>query len=249
MSSAGQRNGARRQRFAKSGEAFDGGTESRRAGDVADALVAQRNEVVRHLGDREPVVGDDHARWIVELRVRDAHVGAVGGGERARELVVLGDRRQQDHAAQLLAFDEAPHARDEVRLLAVAGMDDDFVLGIAHGIERAFHQVHDVLRVRVVVDQPDQEGLAKCEAARLRIRHVAELVDDRLDARARRFLHQRRLVDDARNGLLRDAREPRDVVDGGVTPRPDTASPSPALAPWVRARLPAAFFRVACHGR
>jgi hypothetical protein len=82
--------------------------------------------------------------------------------------------------------DEAPHAGDEVRFLAIAGMHDHFVLGVAHGIERTFHAVHDVLRVRVVVDQADQERLAEGEAARLRIRHVAELVDDRLDARARR---------------------------------------------------------------
>ena len=57
--------------------------------------------------------------------------------------------------------------------------------GAAHGIERAFLDVHDVLRVRVVVDQPDEERTAEREAARLRIGHVAELVDDRLDACAR----------------------------------------------------------------
>ena len=103
-------------------------------------------------------------------------------------------------------------------------MDHDLVLGVAHRVEHAFHQVDDVLRVRVVVDQPDEERLAEREAARLRVGHVTELVDDRLDARARLFLHQRRLVDHARNRLLRHARQPRDVVDGGVAPGLDVGA-------------------------
>ena len=119
-------------------------------------------------------------------------------------------------AAQFLPFDEASNAGDEVGLLAIAGVHDHFVLGVAHRLEHSLHEIHDVLRVRIVVDQADQERLAERESTRLRIRYVSELVDHRLDACAGFLLHQRRLVDDPRNGFFRNAGESRDVIDGRV---------------------------------
>ena len=103
---------------------------------------------------------------------------------------------------------------DELAAVAVAGMDDEFVVRSAQAVQRAFHHVDDVLRVRVVVDETDQERLAESEPARLRIGNVAVAVHDRLDSRARVLVHHRGAIDDARDRLLRYAGEARDVVDG-----------------------------------
>src|SRR5207342_3458826 len=150
-------------RLAETRQALDRRAETRWTRDITDALVTQRYQVVRHLGNRESVVGDHDARRVVEHGVGDAHIGTVGGVQRARQFVVLGYRRQQDGAAQLLALDEAAHAGDEVWFHAIAGMHDVFVFRVADGVERAFHEVDDVLRIRVVVDEADEKRLAKGE--------------------------------------------------------------------------------------
>ena len=69
------------------------------------------------------------------------------------------------------------------------------------------------MRRRVIVDHADQKRAPEGEPARLRVGREAELADDRVDLKARLFLHERRIVDHARHGLLRHVGQARDVVD------------------------------------
>ena len=91
-----------------------------------------------------------------------------------RERRILRDRRQQHHAVQLLAADEAADVGQEFVAVAIAGMHDQLVADAAQRAERAFLDVDDVRRVRIVVDQPDQERAPERETARLRIRREAD---------------------------------------------------------------------------
>ena len=141
---------------------------------------------------------------------------------RARiRVVVLRHRRQQDHAAQLLALGEPRHSRDEVDAAAIARVHDQLEVRTPQRVEHALLRVYDVLRVRIVVDEADQERTAKGEAAGLWIWHEPELSDDRLDARAGVVAHERRGVDDPGHRLLGDPGQSRDVVDRDVAPSRD----------------------------
>ena len=60
---------------------------------------------------------------------------------------------------------------------------------------------------------PIRNERAERQAARLRIGRVADLAHQRLDLVAGVLAHQRRVVDDARHGLLRDPGQAGDVVD------------------------------------
>ena len=150
---------------------------------------------------------------IVERRGNHADVRAFQLAQHVRERGVLRDRRQHHHAVQLLARDEAANVGQEFFAVAIARMHHQLVAHAAQCAERAFLEVDDVRRVRVVVDQADQERAPERERARLRIRREADALDDLVDARARFLAHERRFVDDARDGLLRDVRQARDVVD------------------------------------
>ncbi len=81
--------------------------------------------------------------------------------------------------------------------MAIARMHDELVANAAQRTERALLEVDHVRRVRVVVDQPDQERAPEREPARLRIRREADALDDLRDARAGFLAHEGRLVDDA----------------------------------------------------
>ena len=80
-------------------------------------------------------------------------------------------------------------------------------------LEDALLDVEHHLRVGIVVDQADQEVAPQRQRARLRIGHVAKLVDHLLDPLARLLVEQRRAVDHPADRLLRNAGEARDVVD------------------------------------
>ena len=99
------------------------------------------------------------------------------------------------------------------RIAAVARPHDQLEARALERVQDAALHVDDVLRARVVVDQRDQERAAKRERARLRIGRKAVLGDDQLHLLARLLAHERRIVDDARHGLLRNVRKPRDIVD------------------------------------
>ncbi len=156
----------------------------------------------------------------VELHRCDAHVGAIQLLRGAHQLLIFGHRRKKDDAMKLLPFDEAPDAGHEIIAAPVAGMHDELEARAAQRIERAVLNVHDVLRVRVVVHEPDEERAAEREPLRLRIRVIADLLDDRVDLGARLFLHERRLVDDPRDvffGTL--ARRAMSLMVGAATRR------------------------------
>ena len=93
------------------------------------------------------------------------------------------------------------------------------VTGAAQGIERTVLEIDDVLRGRIVEHQTDQERAPERQSTRLRIRGIAALLHQGHDAVAGFRPHQRRVVDDARHGLLGNAGEPRDVVDRGLAAR------------------------------
>ncbi len=153
---------------------------------------------------------------LVQRHGGDAHIGAVEFLEDLDQLVVFGDRRRQDDAGQFLTLDEVADVLARKSGLSAARMHQQFEAGAADHVENALLHVDDVLRVRLVVDQADEEGALGGEAARHRIGRVADLLDQRLDPLARVLLHERRLVDDARDGLLRHAREAGHIVDGGA---------------------------------
>ena len=125
---------------------------------------------------------------------------------------------------KLLPLHEAPYAWDEVLAQSVAGMHYQLEAGAAQGVQHAFLAVDDVLGVRVVVDQSDEKRAAERQAARLRVGCVADLLDDGVDACARLAFDERRLVDDARDGFLRDSGQAGDVVYGGPLSRDPVAA-------------------------
>jgi hypothetical protein len=74
--------------------------------------------------------------------------------------------------------------------VAVDRAHDEREFGRADGVENSFLHIEDHLRVGVVVDQADQEIAAQRQRARLRIGHVVELGDHRLDLFARGLVEQ-----------------------------------------------------------
>ena len=160
-------------------------------------------------------MGDDHARHVVHRHRRDAHVAAADVGQHVGQGLILRYARYQHHPVQFLLLHEPAHAIDVVRAAAVAGVHHQFEARIAHRIQRAVLQVDDVLRGRVVIDHAHQERLAEGQAARHRVGRVTHFPHQSFDLLARVLTHQRRVVDDARDGLLGNARQPCDVVDRG----------------------------------
>ena len=79
---------------------------------------------------------------------------------------------------------------------------------------RAVLNVDDVVRAGIAVDEPDEIRAPPRKAARRNARVIVQRLDDRLHARARFVPHVRLVVEHARNGLDRDARRLRDIVDG-----------------------------------
>jgi hypothetical protein len=156
----------------------------------------------------------DQILRIVERRGNHANVRACQLAQHFCKRRVLRDRRQHHHAVELLARDEAADIGQELVAVAVARMHDELIAHAAQRAECALLEVDHVRRVRVVVDQPDQERAPERERARLRIRREADALDDLGDACARFLAHERRFVDDARNGLLGNVRQPGDIVDG-----------------------------------
>ncbi len=95
-------------------------------------------------------------------------------------------------------------------------MHHQFEAAALQRIEHAVLHVDDVLRGRIVEHQPHQERAPEGQATGLRIGLVAALLHQCAHAFASVLAHQRRVVEHARYGLLRHARKPRDVVDGGL---------------------------------
>ncbi len=95
-------------------------------------------------------------------------------------------------------------------------MDNQFGAGAAQAVQRAHLHIDDILRVGIIVDQPDQEGAPERQAARLRIRTKADAGDDFGDGVARLRVDAGGIIDDARNGLFGNAGQPRHIIDGGL---------------------------------
>src|SRR3569833_417159 len=115
---------------------------------------------------------------------------------------------------ELLPLHEAPYAGDKVRTLPIARMDHQLETGAAQRIEDALLAVDNILGDRIVIHQADQKRAAEGEPPRLRIGGVANLLDNRVDPRARLAVYERRLIDHPGDRLLRDPGKARDIVDG-----------------------------------
>ncbi len=192
------------------------GAEAVGPGDEGHTGVAEIEQMQGRLASAEAVVRDDHVIGVVELHRGDADVFAADVGQQLGRALVLGHRRGQHHAIELLALHEAAHVGQEGGAGAVAGMHHQLKARAAHAVQEAELHVHDILGVGVVVDQPDQERPAEGQAAGLGVRRIAGLGDHRLDALAGFLLHEGRGVDDTRDGLLRHPGQARDVVDRGA---------------------------------
>ena len=200
------------QRVAEALEPLARRSPADRPGDVADPPVPELDQVFGHRGHRRPLVGDHDTIRGVERDGRQPHVGDLLLGERAEQVVVLGERRQHDHAVQLRSLDGADHLAGQ-RVGLAAGMDDELVPELAADVQHATLRLVDEESVRIVVDQTQQIGAPAGEAASLRVRPVAQLVDDPLDLLAGRLAHLRRPVDHPGDGPVRDARQLGDVAD------------------------------------
>ncbi len=184
-----------------------------RAGDESDAPMAQSLQVVGGLRSGLAVVRDDHLRGVIESYGSEAHALTIDLPDDARECLVLRHGRKENHAVKLLALHESAHTRNVVFAEAVARVHDELEARPAQRVERTLLGVHDVLCVGVVIHQADQERPAKGESAGLRVRRVANALNDGIDLGTRLVSDERGLVDDSRDCLLGDIRQTRDVVD------------------------------------
>ncbi|MNI33292.1 hypothetical protein D3C73_872330 [compost metagenome] len=188
--------------------------------------MAQIHQVPGGLGGADPVVGHHHVLGLVQGDRGDADIGGVQLAQQFDHRLVLGHRGRHDDAEQPLAFDEAANVLQQGGGGAAARMHHQFQARSLQGVQDALLHVDHIGGAGLVVDHPDQEGPAEGQAARLRIGHEAQFVDRLLNAGAGFLAHERRLVDDARHGLLGDLRHAGDVIDGG------------ALAGFRRLRIP-----------
>ena len=107
-----------------------------------------------------------------------------------------------------------------VALVRLQGCTTSSKTGALHAIQQAQLHVHDVLGVRIVVDEADQERAAEGEPPGLRVGRVAMLGDHRFDARTGFLLDVGKPgVDHPADRLFRNPRQAGDVVDGRAAAR------------------------------
>ncbi len=129
--------------------------------------------------------------------------------------------------------DELPQTLAELRVGAVQREGDEGVPRALEPVEQPLLHGDQVLGVGVVVHVPHQECATCREPLGTRLRDVAVLGDQRLDPGTRLVADTGQPVDDQRDRLARDVREPGDVPHGQAP-----------LAPVDRRRCLA----VVCHG-
>jgi hypothetical protein len=133
-----------------------------------------------------------------------------------RDVVQLRHRRQNDDPVHVRPGNEAENVGEEAFAAYVAGMYHKLVTGRAADFQNTALDGIDVQRVRVVVNQSDQEGAARGKAPGLGARHVIQLADHLQHVLACRGIDFRRVVDHARNRFLGYAGQSRDVTDRGL---------------------------------
>ena len=147
---------------------------------------------------------------------------AAGGVEQHERHVERGRGEQVEHARLRGDHDDRlGRLSDELieglahRLVVTrGGRDGDPVAGVARRIlDRVEDRLHAVGRRAGRDEHPDHVGFAGHQRPRGLVRAVAELVDDLLHALARLGPEVRRIVQDPRHRLVRDARDTRDITD------------------------------------
>jgi len=92
---------------------------------------------------------------------------------------------------QLQPLDKTAYIRQEVLTQPVAGMHHELESGAAQRVEHTVLDTDDVLRVGIVIYQPNEKRAPERQAPRLRIGCVADLLNDGIDLRARGFFYER----------------------------------------------------------
>ncbi len=128
--------------------------------------------------------------------------------------MALGHRRGQHQPGKARTLHELGQLVRQQRRGRVARLDLQAEPGLAAGGQHAVLHADDVVRVGVVVHQPDHERRTAAQVARGRIRLVVQLGDGGEHARARGLHHRRLVVDDPRHRLERDFCPLGDVLDG-----------------------------------
>ncbi|KAG1549302.1 hypothetical protein G6F50_013370 [Rhizopus delemar] len=163
----------------------------------------------------------------------DAHQLDAARGQRLDQVAALGHRCGQHQPGQARTLHPVGQLIGQQRRAGIAGMDLQAKPGLAAGSEHAVLHADDVVRVRVVVDQPDHEGGAAAQVARGRVGLVVELGDGTQHPCPGGLHHRGLVVDHPRDRLQRDLGLLRNVLDGrsahGPCPaagRRDVRSPS-----------------------
>ena len=192
---------------------FEGRPEPRRPLDQADPLVAQFDEIIDHGLDHLAVVRLDQMLGLVERSRAHADIAAAHFAAQRGQFVILGNRRQDQHAIQPLQLEEIADVVEHGRRMTIDRAHHEREFGIADRVEHPFLEVEHGLRIGVVVQQAKQEIAPQRQCAGLRVRRIAEFGDNLLDLLAGGLLEQRGSIDHPAHRLLRDACNPRHVVD------------------------------------
>ncbi len=204
----------RRQLVAPSAGALDRVRRLGRSGQVQHRRVAQLDQVT-HGGAGAAVLIDRDDR-----RVRGAPVAAtaISGMPRSRPRTISSTAMSTTMSTIASTRCRSSDSTTDRMLAGSASSEADRVDAVA-GRARGEVEVRGD-RGRPVVgparcDQPDRAGAAGDQGTRRRRGAVAQLGDGALDPRAGRRAHVRQVVEHARDGLVRDARQARDVEDVG----------------------------------
>ena len=146
------------------------------------------------------ILGKDELRVGIEPGGRNANDPASVIPQFVRNVLALGYRRQENDPVHLQSRYESQDVVRQVFAAIIAGVRYQFVAGGSRRIQDAKLHLGDVLRVRIVVNEPENERTAAAQPARAGVGREIQRLDGRLDLDPRRAAHLLRLVENARNG-------------------------------------------------
>ena len=190
-----------------------GGAETFRPLDDGNPRVPLPHQIIDRAFDHFSIIRCDHVMIVIEGGGTHSHICASDFLAQGGKLVVFRDRRKQQDAVEPLLLEEIANVVEHFGRVPIDRADHQRKLRIPNCVEHALLEIEHGLRVRIVVQQADQEVATQGQSTRLGVRNIAEFSDDGFDFLARILLDQRRTIDDPADGLLGHAGDTRDIVD------------------------------------